>query len=138
MIRKPALLKRDDWAAEEKQWVGRFEGKALGTNVTVLFFSTEKLGNGPPLHVHDYDEIFIIRQGHARFTVGDTEFIAKMGDIVFGPANIPHKFENLGPGRLETTDIDLLPLGPLFIWGVLLLHTSFVCIDRARRTWGLR
>ena len=30
---------------------------------------------------------------------------AKAGQIVFGPANVPHKFHNLGPGRLDTTDI---------------------------------
>ena len=29
------------------------------------------------------------------------------GDILLGPANVPHKFENLGPGPLETTDIHL-------------------------------
>lgn len=107
MTVKPVLLKRNDWAAEDDQWVGRLEGKSIGTNVTVLFFSTEQVGNGPPLHYHTYDEIFIIRQGCARFTVGDREFVAETGDIVFGPANIPHKFENLGPGRLETTDIHL-------------------------------
>lgn len=107
MTPKPVLLKRNEWAAEENQWVGRLEGKNIGTNVTVLFFSTEQVGNGPPLHFHTYDEIFIIRQGRACFTVGDSEFIAEAGDIVFGPANVPHKFENLGPDRLETTDIHL-------------------------------
>ena len=107
MSPKSVLLKRNDWAVEEKQWVGRFEGKSIGTNVTVFFFSTEKVRYGPPLHFHLYDEIFIIRQGRARFTIGDHRFIAEAGDIVLGPANVPHKFENLGPGRLETTDIHL-------------------------------
>ena len=107
MTAKPVLLKRSDWAAEDDQWVGRLEGKSIGTDVTVLFFSTETVGNGPPLHFHAYDEIFIIRQGRACFTVGESKFTAETGDIVFGPANVPHKFENLGPGRLETTDIHL-------------------------------
>ena len=107
MTPKPAIIKREDWAVEEDEWVGRLEGKTIGTSATVLFFSTEAPGNGPPLHVHTYDEIFIVRQGRARFKVGDSDFVAEAGDIVFGPANIPHKFENLGPGRLETTDIHL-------------------------------
>lgn len=103
----PALIKRNDWASEADQWVGRFEGGDIGTNVTVLFFSTETIGKGPSLHVHTYDEVFIIRQGRARFTVGGKTIDAEAGEIVFSPANVPHKFENLGPGRLETTDIHL-------------------------------
>lgn len=107
MNREPALIKRSDWAREEDRWVGRFEGGEVGTNVTVLFFSSDTVGSGPKLHVHPYDEVFIIRQGRARFTVGDRSFEAEAGQIVFGPAEVPHKFENLGPGRLETTDIHL-------------------------------
>ena len=56
-------------------------------------------------HVHPYDEIFIIREGRALFTVGETRIEAEAGQIVFGPANVPHKFHNVGPGRLDTTDI---------------------------------
>ena len=41
------------------------------------------------------------------FTVGEQKFEAEAGDILFGPANIPHKYSNLGPGPLETTDIHL-------------------------------
>ena len=107
MEREPALIKRSDWAKEEDQWVGRFEGMDVGTDVTVLFFSSDTVGSGPKLHVHPYDEVFIIRQGRARFNVGDRILEAEAGQIVFGPANIPHKFENLGPGRLDTTDIHL-------------------------------
>ena len=107
MDKAPALIKRSEWAREDDEWVGRFEGLSVGTNVTVLFYSSEKIGGGPPLHVHTYDELFIIRQGRARFTVGEQILEAQAGEIVFGPANIPHKFENIGPGRLETTDIHL-------------------------------
>ena len=105
--RPPAHIPRASWAREADQWVGRLEGRDIGAGATILFFSSEEVGAGPPLHVHDYDEIFIIRQGRARFTVGDDVIEAAAGDIVFGPAHIPHKFVNLGPGRLETTDIHL-------------------------------
>ena len=107
MKREPALIQRSDWATEADQWVGRFEGGDYGTNVTILFFSSDTVGNGPSLHFHPYDEVFIVRQGRARFTVGGKIIDAEAGQIVFGPANVPHKFENLGPGRLETTDIHL-------------------------------
>ena len=107
MTAEPRQLKRSDWAKEDDRWAGRVEGKDLGADVTILFFSTDEIGGGPVLHVHSYDEVFIIRQGRARFTIGQNTFEAAAGDILFGPANIPHKFENLGPGRLETTDIHL-------------------------------
>ena len=107
MTGKAKILKHADWARDLSQWRGRVEGKDLGTNVTVLFYSTDKVGAGPVLHVHTYDEVFIIREGRALFTVGDEKIEASAGDIVFGPANVPHKFANLGPGRLETTDVHL-------------------------------
>ncbi|MDG1210216.1 MAG: cupin domain-containing protein [Paracoccaceae bacterium] len=107
MAKDAALIKRSDWAREADQWVGKFEGAGVGTGVTVLFFSSKTVGAGPVLHKYPYDEVFIIRQGNARFTVGNKVIEAQAGEIVLGTANIPHKFENLGPGRLETTDIHL-------------------------------
>ncbi len=102
---KPVILNRKDWASDDRLWRGRFEGIDLGTRVTVLFFATERLGHGPRWHVHPYDEIFIMRTGRALFTIGEEKIEAKAGDILLGPAEIPHKYENLGPGLLETTDI---------------------------------
>ena len=102
-------LTRNDWARDDTHWRGRFEGKDIGTDVTVLFFSSDKIGDGPVLHVHTYDEVFIIRSGRAMFTIGREKIEAEAGDVLFGPANVPHKFVNLGPDRLETTDIHLSP-----------------------------
>ena len=99
-----------DWARAPGAWSGRIEGAATGTDVTVLFFSSDKVGAGPVLHVHTYDEIFIVREGRALFTIGDQRIEAGAGDVLMGPAGVPHKFENLGPGRLETTDIHLNPV----------------------------
>ncbi len=101
------IVKADDWMRKPGVWSGRVEGRDLGTGMTVLFFATEEDGAGVRLHVHDYDEFFIIREGRALFTVGGEEITAEAGDVVFGPAHVPHKFRNLGPGRLETTDIHL-------------------------------
>lgn len=103
---KPRVLNRADWATHpDLFWKGHVEGHTLGTGVTVLFYSTEEVGGGPKWHVHPYDEIFIVREGRALFTVGDERFECEKGQVVFGPANVPHKFVNLGPGRLETTDV---------------------------------
>jgi mannose-6-phosphate isomerase-like protein (cupin superfamily) len=107
--RRPVVLRRADWARDERLWKGRFEGKDIGTQATVLFYATEETGKGPVWHVHPYDEIFIIRAGRALFTIGDEKVEAQAGDILLGPANIPHKYHNLGPGLLESTDIHLSP-----------------------------
>jgi len=103
----PAILHRQDWASHDHLWKGYFQGKEIGTDVTVLFFTTEETGAGPRWHVHPYDEIFIIREGNALFTIGDKKIEATAGDILLGPAHVPHKYHNLGPGLLETTDIHL-------------------------------
>lgn len=102
-------LQRSDWARHHAQWSGRFEGQSIGTDVTVLFFSNDRVGAGPVLHRHPYDEVFIVRQGHARFFIGDETVEAEAGDILLAPAGTLHKFENIGPGRLETTDIHVSP-----------------------------
>ncbi|WP_375690960.1 cupin domain-containing protein [Pseudooceanicola sp. LIPI14-2-Ac024] len=102
-------LSWQDWSRRPElwpdEWRGAAEGAALGTNVTVLFYETDEVGIGPKWHVHPYDEVFVIRQGRALFTVGDRKLEAETGDVVLGPANVPHKFHNLGPGKLVTVDI---------------------------------
>jgi mannose-6-phosphate isomerase-like protein (cupin superfamily) len=105
MSRNPVHLQRSDWASDDRLWKGVVEGKDIGTGVTVLFYATEQTGKGPAWHVHPYDEIFIIRAGRALFTIGEEKIEAAAGQILLGPANVPHKYTNLGPGLLETTDI---------------------------------
>jgi mannose-6-phosphate isomerase-like protein (cupin superfamily) len=95
--------------AQKGPWRGSLEGIVLGGPTTVLAYGTDEIGAGPRLHVHPYDETFIVIEGHARFFVGDTILDASAGQIVLGPAGIPHKFENLGPGRLQTIDIHHSP-----------------------------
>ncbi len=107
MSRNPRILHRADWARDPRLWLGRFEGRDFDTGVTVLFYATEETGKGPLWHVHPYDEIFVVRTGRALFTIGEMKIEAGEGDILLGPANIPHKYHNLGPGLLETTEIHL-------------------------------
>ncbi|XZE33640.1 cupin domain-containing protein [Pirellulaceae bacterium SH501] len=106
---EPAKVKSQDWQKETGNLRGLLEGKSLQTNVTLIRYVTDKVGEGPTLHVHPYDEIFTITEGRARFTVGDKVIDAEAGDIVFGPANVPHGYQNLGPGRLDSLDIHLSP-----------------------------
>lgn len=99
------ILGREDWAKAPDMWHGEFEGKIFGTGASVMFYATEEAGRGPKLHRHPYDEIFIVRKGRALFTLGEEQFEAGEGSIVFGAANIPHKYVNVGTGLLEMIDI---------------------------------
>lgn len=98
-----------DWNIRDDEFSGRFEGKEIGAEVTVLFVAIDNVGDGPPLHVHPYDEVFIIRSGRGLYTVGDDQIEAGRGDVLRVPAGVPHKFENLGPGPLESVDIHQSP-----------------------------
>lgn len=91
-------------------WRGRVEGQIVGGGVTVLAYGADVIGAGPRLHVHPYDETFIVVEGRARFFVGDDVLEAGAGEVVFGPARRPHRFENIGPGALQTIDIHHSPV----------------------------
>jgi mannose-6-phosphate isomerase-like protein (cupin superfamily) len=66
-------------------------------------------GDGPKLHVHPYEEVFIIQEGCARYTIGSTTLEAHAGQIAIVPAGVPHKFINSGAGRLRQVDIHHSP-----------------------------
>jgi mannose-6-phosphate isomerase-like protein (cupin superfamily) len=106
---RPATRGRLFDPAAPGPWRGSIEGIAMAGEVTVLAYGTDTPGAGPKLHVHPYDETFIVVEGRARFFVGDAILEAAAGEIVLGPAGVPHRFENLGPGRLQTIDIHHSP-----------------------------
>lgn len=114
----PETLKPDGRAAAkgivfdpgaDGPWRGSLAGEAIGGPMTVLAYGNDTPGEGPRLHVHPYDETFVIVAGRARFFVGDDVIEAGAGEAVLGPAGVPHRFENIGPGRLQTIDIHHSP-----------------------------
>jgi mannose-6-phosphate isomerase-like protein (cupin superfamily) len=51
-------------------------------------------GLSAPLHVHyAEDETFWILEGEVSFEVGEERIVAGPGDCVFGPRDIPHRFD---------------------------------------------
>ena len=50
--------------------------------------------NGPPLHRHDYEEMFYLIEGQITLTVRGETVTLKAGDAVNIPANAPHYFRN--------------------------------------------
>lgn len=87
-----------------------FEGFQYGDTKVSFFLLNDALpGEGPPLHSHPYEEIFIIQAGQVTFTVGEATIEATGGQIVIAPAAIPHKFINSGTTPLRSVNIHPSP-----------------------------
>ena len=86
----------------------RFEGKEHDATAS-FFVNTHAPGEGPVLHVHPYEEIFILLDGQATFRRGDEQVAAQAGEIVIVPPNTPHGFTNTGDERLLFVSIHPAP-----------------------------
>jgi mannose-6-phosphate isomerase-like protein (cupin superfamily) len=86
-----------------------FQGERFGDTRVSFIIIEARPGDGPKLHSHPYEEIFIIQQGQATYTVGETTIEACAGQIVVAPAHVPHKFVNSGTGTLRQVDIHASP-----------------------------
>jgi mannose-6-phosphate isomerase-like protein (cupin superfamily) len=78
----------------------RFEGEPHGSGISFFFVRNEP-GMGPDLHRHPYSETWIVRSGRALMTADGEEFEAGPGDVAVVGPETPHRFKNVGPGRLE-------------------------------------
>ena len=84
-----------------------FEGYLYG-DIEVSIILVDMLpGEGVRLHQHPYQEIFILQEGAATYTVGTTTLEARAGQIIIAPADTPHKFVNSGEVKLRQVDIHL-------------------------------
>ncbi|MFF4307204.1 cupin domain-containing protein [Streptomyces sp. 900105755] len=59
-------------------------------------------GGGPPLHRHDFEEMFTVLDGEIEFVFRGTTTTAHAGTTVNIPANAPHHFRNrsAAPARM--------------------------------------
>jgi quercetin dioxygenase-like cupin family protein len=78
------------------------------TRVSFIIIEAQP-GEGPKLHSHPYEEVFIVQEGQATYTVGEATIEAVAGQIVVAPANVPHKFVNSGAEVLRQVDIHASP-----------------------------
>jgi mannose-6-phosphate isomerase-like protein (cupin superfamily) len=85
----------------------KFEGDLHGGTNVSFFLVDAPPGSGPGLHVHPYEEVFVVQEGNARFTVGDATIEATGGQIVIVPAGVAHKFVSSGDGPLRQVAIHL-------------------------------
>lgn len=104
---EPVHIAKEKWLKMQDPPKGVLEGHNYGINCVIIRYCVDGIGEGPNLHVHPYDQVFYILEGRAEFTVGEKKFVAEEGAVVIGPANVPHAYKNLGPGRLDSVDVHL-------------------------------
>ncbi|MDQ5808156.1 MAG: cupin domain-containing protein [Actinomycetota bacterium] len=64
-----------------------------GDDAPISFYVTEfARGEGTPLHLHPYPEVFLVERNTALFTAGDEELTVTEGHYVLVPANTPHRY----------------------------------------------
>jgi mannose-6-phosphate isomerase-like protein (cupin superfamily) len=93
------VVDRDQLADSE------LEGYQFGGAKVCLIFVDLEPGDGPKLHRHPYEEVFIVLDGLARFAVGSDSVDARAGQVLMVRPGVPHKFINSGDGRLRQIDI---------------------------------
>jgi mannose-6-phosphate isomerase-like protein (cupin superfamily) len=67
-------------------------------------------GEGPALHRHPYEEVFVVVEGEATFELDGDVRVVRGGDppLVADPG-VAHAFRNTGGARLVTVDIHASP-----------------------------
>jgi mannose-6-phosphate isomerase-like protein (cupin superfamily) len=101
------VVNRDELARSEGTY--ELEGYLYGDAGVSVILVDMAPGEGPRLHRHPYEEVFIIQEGSATYTIGSAAVEASAGQIVIAPANVPHKFVNSGTARLRQVDIHHSP-----------------------------
>lgn len=85
-----------------------FEGEPYGSGVSFFLVNNDP-GAGPDLHRHPYSETWVVRAGKVRFTADGEDIEAGPGDMAVVGPNTPHKFKNIGDGKLEIVCIHASP-----------------------------
>jgi quercetin dioxygenase-like cupin family protein len=100
-----SIINRDE--LQNSGNTSEFEGYLFGGTEISFILVDMQPGEGVRLHKHPYQEIFIVQEGVATFTVGATTLEARAGQIIIALADTPHKFVNSGEGKLRQVDIHL-------------------------------
>jgi quercetin dioxygenase-like cupin family protein len=66
-----------------------------GGQVSVTEIVVPPHSAGPPLHTHDFDEVFHMLEGELIFQVEDALVTKSAGELSFAPRNVAHTLANL-------------------------------------------
>jgi quercetin dioxygenase-like cupin family protein len=82
-----------------------FIGERHGADGISFLLVDAEPGQGVALHRHTYDEVVIVQQGKAIWTVDGDERVAQAGDVLVVRAGQAHRFVNVGTTPLRQVDI---------------------------------
>ena len=99
----PAIINRDTLPWDGNTY--EFEGAQYPDTQVSFIWVDMPPGGKVRLHKHPYQEIFIIQEGAAIYTVASETLEAHAGQIIIVPANAPHKFMNKSDRPLRQVDI---------------------------------
>jgi len=100
------VIRRENLDCRSSTWYV-FEGYKHGASISMHLSESVAPGDGPRLHLHPYEEVFVVQEGQATYTIGDTTLEVPAGQIVVVPGGMPHKFVNSGKGPLRQISIHL-------------------------------
>lgn len=86
-----------------------FVGGDHGAVDLSMYFVRVEPGQGPGPHRHPYDEVAIVQEGRAEWTVEGATFEVGPGEIVVAKAGEVHSFKGVGNGLLVQLDLHLAP-----------------------------
>src|SRR5260370_9689872 len=72
------------------------QGYQYGSTTISLILVDVPPGEGPKLHVHPYEEVLVIQEGCATYTIRSTTLEAKARQIAIVPAGATHQFGHSG------------------------------------------
>lgn len=104
----PRVIRRGEG---ESVWLGglgvdfKVAGVASGGSFSIVEHPVDP-GRLVPPHTHSReDELSYVIDGEMGARIGDEVFVARAGDYVFKPRNVPHTFWNPGPRPLRIIEL---------------------------------
>jgi mannose-6-phosphate isomerase-like protein (cupin superfamily) len=99
------VLNRADLSEADGTGSAEFQGYLHGASNFSFIWVDMLPGGGVRLHKHPYEEVFVILEGSATYTVGGETVAAHAGQVIIVPGETPHKFVNTSTGPLRQVDI---------------------------------
>lgn len=102
----------------EGETIWKVSGADVGLDWTSVLVTQTDPGCGPPMHVHENEELHILDKCEVDYDIGGERFHVSGPGLVHIPANVPHCFVNTAdePFRLvavfSTSDYTFQAVGP--------------------------
>jgi mannose-6-phosphate isomerase-like protein (cupin superfamily) len=73
--------------------------RGKGSSNVEAYVATMPSGNsGPPMHIHDYDQFYLVLDGSLHVQYALTTYVVQSRELAVIPAGVPHRQWNEGPG----------------------------------------